>query len=79
MRVLIRNRTSSKFLADRKRWVASREEVLDFVHSTMALNAATRMELKEIEIVLDFGNPQSEVVLNVPSDGRASQAERRRP
>ena len=68
MRVLIRSRQSAKFLADRKNWVGSRESALDFVHSSMALNAATRMELKGIEIVLDFGNPKSEVVLNVPDD-----------
>jgi hypothetical protein len=68
MRVLIRSRQSAMFLADRKHWVASRETALDFVHSTMALNAATRMELKGVEIVLDFGNPKSEVVLAIPDD-----------
>lgn len=70
MRVLIRNRDSSKFLADRRHWVASREQALDFVHSTMALNAATRMDLKHIEIVLDFGNPKSEVVLKVSDESK---------
>ena len=71
MRVLIRSRDSSKFLADRQHWVASRDRALDFVHSTMALNAATRMDLKRIEIVLDFGNPKSEIILNVPDDGHS--------
>jgi hypothetical protein len=70
MRVLIRSRQSSKFLSDRKEWVASRDKALDFVHSTMALNVATRMDLKEVEIVLDFGERQSEVVLSITADSK---------
>jgi hypothetical protein len=34
----------------------------------MALDVATRMDLKGIEIVLDFGNPRSDVSLNVPDN-----------
>jgi hypothetical protein len=66
MRVLIRQCNSSTFLADRKRWVPARTEALDFVSSVMALDVATRMDLDNIEIVLDFGDSRSEVILNVP-------------
>jgi hypothetical protein len=65
MRVLIRHRNSDTFLADRQRWIPARREALDFVSSVMALDVATRMDLKDIEIVLDFGDPRSDVVLNV--------------
>ena len=66
MRVLIRKQTSAKFLADRKHWVADRKGALDFASSVVALNVATRMNLTEVEIVLDFENLKSDVVLNVP-------------
>jgi hypothetical protein len=65
MRVLIRQRNSSKFLADRQSWVPARDSALDFVSSVMALDVATRMDLRGIEIVLDFGDPRSDVILNV--------------
>ena len=70
MRVLIRQRNSAKFLADRQSWVPSRDVALDFVSSVMALDVATRMDLKEIEIVLDFGDPRSDIVLNVSDQAR---------
>jgi hypothetical protein len=65
MRVLIRQRSSSSFLADRQSWVPARESALDFVSSVMALDVATRMDLKDIEIVLDCGDPRSDVILNI--------------
>jgi hypothetical protein len=66
MRVFIRQRTSSKFLADREHWVADRKRALDFATSLIAVNAANRMNLSEVEIVLDFGKPETDVVLDVP-------------
>jgi hypothetical protein len=66
MRVLIRKSTSSKFLADREHWVVDRQNALDFASSVMALNVANRMNLTQVEIVLDFGNSKTDVVLNVP-------------
>ena len=68
MRVLIRSRESSAFLADGQAWVPSRDRALDFVSSILALDAATRMRLKSVEIVLDFGD--KEVVLNVPDESK---------
>ena len=50
--------------------MATREEALDFGSSVIALDVATRMGLKGIEIVLDFGNPKSDVVLNVPDNSK---------
>jgi hypothetical protein len=70
MRVLIRQRSSSRYLAERDSWVAPRERALDFVSSVVALDVATRMDLKNIEIVLDFGNPRSDVILNVPESSK---------
>jgi hypothetical protein len=70
MRVLIRKRTSSKFLADCEHWVADRQNALDFASSVMALNVAHRMSLEQVEIVLDFGKPGSDIVLNVPDDSK---------
>lgn len=72
VRVLIRQRSSSRFLADRQQWVPARDKGLDFVSSVMALNVATRMKLTDIEIVLDFGDSSPEVVLDVPEDSKNS-------
>jgi hypothetical protein len=66
MRVLIRKSTSSKFLADREHWVVDRQSALDFASSVMALNVANRMNLTQVEIVLDFGDLKTDVVINVP-------------
>jgi hypothetical protein len=68
MRVLIRSRERSTFLADGQEWVPARDRALDFVSSVLALDAATRMKLKGIEIVLDFGS--NEIVLNVPDESK---------
>jgi hypothetical protein len=66
MRVLIRNQQTAKFLADAKVWVVRRDRALNFVGTVMARHAAARMNLKGVEIVLDFDKPNSDVVLNVP-------------
>jgi hypothetical protein len=68
MRVFIRKRKDSKFLAEGDQWVPSRNKGLNFVSSIFALDAATRMKLNEIEIVLDFEGRGHDVVLNVPDD-----------
>ena len=70
MRVLIRQRESSKFLADREHWVEDRHDALDFASSVMALNVAGRMNLRRVEIVLDFGKSAADVVLNIPDDSK---------
>jgi hypothetical protein len=68
VRVLIRRRSNSTFLAGGQEWVSLREHALDFVSSVLALDAAVRLHLKGVEIVLDFGN--NEVVLNVPDESK---------
>ena len=65
MRVLIRERDGSRFLADSQQWVPARERGLDFVSAVMAQNVARRMGLKKVEIVLDFGGHGEDVVLSV--------------
>jgi hypothetical protein len=72
MRVLIRQRSSSTFLADKQSWVRGRDHALDFVSSVMALDVATRLDLKDVEIVLDFGDPRSDVILNVGESAKDS-------
>jgi hypothetical protein len=70
MRVLIRQRTSSKFLADREHWVEDRHDALDFASSVLATDVAGRMNLRHVEIVLDFGKSGEDVVLNIADDSR---------
>jgi hypothetical protein len=70
MRVLIRERDGSRFLADHKQWVPTRERGLDFVSTVMAQNVARRMGLKHIEIVLDFGAHGQDVVLSVQDNSK---------
>ena len=72
MRVLIRQRNSATFLADKQSWVRGRDRALDFVSSVMALDVATRLDLKDVEIVLDFGDPRSDVILNVADPSKDS-------
>jgi hypothetical protein len=36
----------------------------------MALDVATRLDLKDIEIVLDFGDPRSDIILNVADSAK---------
>lgn len=62
----------SQFLAEGDRWVAAREKGLDFVSSVFALDAAARMKLDDIEIVLDFGSSAADVVLNIPDRSKDS-------
>jgi hypothetical protein len=66
MRVLIRERSSARFLGDRQEWVPARERGLDFVNTIMARSVATRLHLKDVEVVLDVGGPGEEIVLEVP-------------
>jgi hypothetical protein len=70
MRVFVRKRASDVFLADGNRWVSDRQDALNFVSSIMALNTATRMQLDDIEIVLDFSGRGSDVVLDVPNNSK---------
>jgi hypothetical protein len=70
MRVFGPKVSSTRFLADGSRWVADRGKALNFVTSVMALDAATRMRLDNIEIVLDFDGQGRDVVLNVPEDAQ---------
>ena len=70
MRVLIRENRTSHFLAKRKQWVPARTQALDFAGSIIAVEAAERMGLKGVEIVLDFGN--RDVVLQVPDESESS-------
>ena len=64
MRALIRHSGSALFLADNK-WVLNRLDALNFMNSLSALHFADKGRLKDIEIVLDFGNPRYDVVLHV--------------
>lgn len=66
MRVLIRENHTSKFLAKKQQWVPVRTEAIDFAGSVTAVDAAARMGLKGIEIVLDFGH--RDVILRVPDE-----------
>jgi hypothetical protein len=68
MRVFLRKISSTRFLADGSRWVVDRRRALNFVTSVIALDAATRMRLDDIEIVLDFNGDTRDVVLNVPNE-----------
>ena len=70
MRVLIRENSTSRFLAHKERWVPVRDEALDFAGSVIAVDAVARMGLKDVEIVLDFGN--RDVVLRVPDESDTS-------
>ena len=73
MRVLIRENSTSRFLANRQQWVPARTQALDFAGSILAVEAAERMGLKGVESVLDFGS--REVVLKVPDEGESSAHE----
>jgi hypothetical protein len=72
MRVLIRENNTSKFLAKKQQWVPVRTEAIDFAGSVLAVDAAARMGLKGIEIVLDFGH--RDVVLRVPDEETSAHA-----
>lgn len=72
MRVFIRKKNGSQYLAERDQWVPSRNDGLDFVSSIFALEAVTRMKLNDIEILLDFGNLAQEVVLKIPDRSKDS-------
>ena len=72
MRVLIRENSTSKFLAKKHQWVPVRSHAIDFAGSVLAVDAAAQMGLKGIEIVLDFGH--REVVLRVPNEETSAHA-----
>jgi hypothetical protein len=74
MRVLIRSSSDEKlFLADKTQWVARRDDALDFVSSVMALDVATRMGLQCVEIVLDFGDRDTDIILDVPEHAQRTR------
>ena len=70
MRVLIRENSTSRFLGNGQQWVPARTQALDFAGSILAVEAAERMGLKGVEIVLDFGS--REVALKVPDHAESS-------
>jgi len=55
-------------------WVATRDRALDFVGTVMAVQTATRLDLKGVEIVLLSDNSNTEVVVAIPLDQKIRHA-----
>jgi hypothetical protein len=63
MKVLLRDRQNGLYFQAPTQWAANPLEALDFYGTGQALQAARDHHLKDVQVVLSFGNPQYDVVL----------------
>jgi hypothetical protein len=65
MRVLIQNCDTLKFFAAENGWTSSAEEATDFKGTLAAAHTIRRSALARAQIVLQFGRPDLDIVLQL--------------
>jgi len=63
MRVLIQNCDTMQYFTAERGWTRSPEEATDFEGTMAATQAIRRCELRRAQIVLKFGRPEFDIVL----------------
>lgn len=63
MQVLLRHVGTGLYVQDFGQWTDQRAKARNFVNSSTAINHAIRNQLREVEILFDFGDPSYDVHL----------------
>jgi hypothetical protein len=74
MKVLLRHAESRLYYAANDRWVTYPAKAHDFEDVDLAIGAAVREQLPEMEVVLSFDCPPGELRLPVGAKGARKQA-----
>jgi len=69
MKLLLRHTPSGLFYAGPDQWTETRTEAVDFRAPDVALDFVSESQLKQIEVVLDFGEAGFEVPLKIAGLG----------
>ena len=67
MKVLLRNEQSGLYFQAPSKWASVPSEARDFYGTGQALQAAHDSQLKDVQVVLSFGDPHLDVVLPLTS------------
>jgi hypothetical protein len=76
MKVLLRDAESRLYYAASEQWVTSPGKARDFAEVDLAIGAAMREQLPEMEVVLNFDCPPGELRLPVAAKADRPQARR---
>jgi hypothetical protein len=63
MKVLLRDNQNGLYFQAPSQWAANPTDALDFLGTGQAIRAACDYCLKNVQVVLSFGDPQDDVVL----------------
>lgn len=63
MKVVLRDDRNGLYFKSPTQWAANPREAFDFLGTGQALQAAEDSSLKDVQVVLSFGDPRHDVVL----------------
>ncbi len=66
-RFLIQRQGTGFFFKDPDGWVQDRTKATDYGSTSNALETSRRLDFKDVRFVIDFGDPQLDVYLEMPS------------
>ncbi len=64
-RILIQNTGTGWFYKEPSEWVATRDEATDFATSANAREFSATHKLRDVQLLMDFGDPQFDVALSI--------------
>jgi len=66
MRILLQNRQTKLYVCRKENWTASAHLAHDFGHSQQALDFVRSQNLKDVQLVVKFEDPQWDEIVPLP-------------